>query len=67
MFLDGTHVSIRADTYRKSLEQDGDTPRQRRFLKLYLVTDLETNSTESFDELTLEERLGKEAFDQLPT
>ena len=37
--LDCTNVTVKATTYRKSFERQGDTPRQRRAFKLYTLTD----------------------------
>jgi hypothetical protein len=63
---DGSEVTIKADSYRKPLERPNDTPRRRRALKLYTVV-FDSGVREVIDELTLEERLGTETFNQLPT
>lgn len=62
--LDGTQVTIKADTYRKNLERTDDTPRQRRALHFYTLTD-SNGQIELIDELSLEKRLGTAAFNQL--
>jgi len=65
-FHDGTVVTIKADSYRRSLERPDDTPRRRRALKFYAIVS-DSGITEVIDELTLEERLGAEGFKRLPT
>jgi hypothetical protein len=62
---DGTQVTVKADTYRKSFERPDDTLRQRRALRFYTLTD-SGGCVELIDEISLEERLGADAFNQLP-
>ena len=63
--LDGSEVTIKANSYESSRERPDDTARQRRAFKLYTLT-YSNGEQEPVDELTLEARLGTEAFNRLP-
>jgi hypothetical protein len=65
ILIDGTHVTIKADSYRRSHEKPDDTPHRQRALRFYRITEDGSSSQEVIDELTLEERLGTEVFNRL--
>ena len=63
--LDGRHVTIKANVYERSAERPDDTPRRKRALRNYMLTDSD-GVNELIDELSLEERMGTVAFNALP-
>ena len=64
--LDGSSVTVKADSYQSSNEKEwpNASERQKRGWKIYSITRDGQQALEMIDELELEQRMGTESFNQ---
>ena len=62
----GKEIAVQAEGYQVSKDRPNLLPRERRALMLYKVIE-DHGHIRLINELELEEELGAEAFEQLPT